>query len=126
MDGGAPGSATGLSAPNAGVVGSAPTRDVKKGRRKMKTDMAVTKSAAFNAGVVYELEKQASVFDPGKSLIAGAVRKFKARKALKAMGVTNSASLAAKTKELGARAMRFADNKPYNRIRELGLAAGLS
>lgn len=126
MSNGAPDSATGAPAPNAGLVGSAPTRDVR--RKKMKTNMTVTKSAAFAVGVETELCKQAGLaaaLTPGKSLVGGLVRKFKARKALKAMGVTSPESLAKKTEELRRGASRFARTKPYNQIRRWALEAGM-
>lgn len=48
--GGSLGSATGLPAPGAGTVGSAPTFDVK-GRRIKRRPMEVTKNAAYTAGI---------------------------------------------------------------------------
>jgi hypothetical protein len=56
MDGGGIGSATGLAAPNAGQVGSAPTRDIKK---KQGDRVEVTKNASWHAGALAGMEKTA-------------------------------------------------------------------
>lgn len=51
MEGGGVGSATGLSAPNAGTVGSWPTFDLKDKKKGRKERVEATKNAAWKAGV---------------------------------------------------------------------------